>query len=247
MARAFSKLKPIITQMTWQGTPNVTTDDIVFTSEILDQLESRYCIDTNRIYATGKSQGGGFVGVLACDAQMSRRIAAFAPVSGAFYQTEYGASCDPGTVAALAPCSPGRGDVPVLDFHGLKDATIAYRGGMRRGACLPAIPHWCQTWAERDGLSLVNTSSRVPGALGGSTAVRYEWGEGAQQGLVTHIMDGVVSTRGQTSALTGISGWVGGGRRDLLTRGLVAGRRTRLALDTAKPRQRDARTAPGEL
>lgn len=171
----------------------MTTDDIAFTSEILDQLESRYCIDTNRIYATGKSQGGGFVGVLACDAQLSRRIAAFAPVSGAFYQTEYGAVCDPDMVA-IAPCSPGRRDVPVLNFHGLKDATIAYSGGMRRGACLPAIPHWCQTWVEKDGLSLVNRSSGVPGALSGSTAVRYEWGEGPQQGLVTHIMNGEVST-----------------------------------------------------
>lgn len=170
----------------------MTTNDVAFTSEILDQLESQYCIDTNRIYATGKSQGGGFVGVLACDATLSTRVAAFAPVSGAFYRTDFGPVCDPNTVD-LGPCNPGRADIPVLDFHGLIDDTIAYNGGARRGGCLPAIPYWCQTWAERDGLPLVNTSSGVPGALDGSTAVRYEWGDGPRRGLVTHVMDGVVS------------------------------------------------------
>lgn len=239
--------------------PNVTTDDIAFTSEILDQLESQYCIDTNRIYATGKSQGGGFVGVLACDAQMSRRIAAFAPVSGAFYQTNFGTTCNPNTVP-IAPCSPGRRDIPILNFHGLVDNTIAYYGGLRRRACLPAIPYWCQTWAENDGLALVNTSSGVPGALDGSTAVKYEWGDGLRQGLVTHIMDGVVSAVLLSSTVvrlayeqehlataleishSGIS--YGTKNADQNTR---LGHWARLALYTTEQRQFDARSAPSDL
>ncbi|KUI64826.1 Feruloyl esterase B [Cytospora mali] len=174
---------------TWQGVPGVTTDDIGFTSSILDELEARYCIDTDRIFATGKSQGGGFVGVLACDEALSRRIAAFSPVSGAFYISDYGDVCDPETVS-VEPCNPGRDDIPILNFHGKADKTIKYDGGTRRGACLPAIPHWVQTWAERDGLGLDNETSNLPLAAEDSTAVRYEFGNGTARGLVTHVMDG---------------------------------------------------------
>lgn len=176
--------------MTWEGTPNVKTDDVGFTSDILSELEEQYCIDRNRIYATGKSQGGGFVGVLACDAEMSKRIAAFSPVSGAFYQTNFGSVCDANTVNI--ECNPGRSDIPILDFHGLADNTIAYYGGSRKGGCLPTIPHYCQVWAEQDGLPNLNITSSVPGAPPNSTAVRYEWGLETDQGLVTHIMDGTV-------------------------------------------------------
>lgn len=179
-------------QKTWEGVPDVETDDVDFTNSILDELEAQYCIDTERVYATGKSQGGGFVGVLACDEEMSQRFAAFAPVSGAFYISDFGDVCEPETVP-IEPCSPGRDDIPVLVFHGLVDDTIAYYGGPRRGGCLPSIPYWTRTWAERDGLGAENETSAVPGALDGSTAVRYEFGDGDRKGLVTHIMDGTVS------------------------------------------------------
>ncbi|ROV98912.1 hypothetical protein VSDG_03787 [Cytospora chrysosperma] len=173
---------------TWEGVPDVTTDDIGFTSSILDDLEAQYCIDTDRIYATGKSQGGGFVGVLACDEEMSTRIAAFSPVSGAFYVSDYGDECVPETVSI--PCSQGRDDIPILDFHGLADTTIKYYGAKRKGGCLPTIPHWAQEWAKRDGLGLENDTSTVPGTDENSTAVMYEFGNGTTKGLVTHIMDG---------------------------------------------------------
>lgn len=169
----------------------MTTNDVAFTAAILDELEGQYCVDVNRIYATGKSQGGGMVSVLACDPVMSRRIAAFSPVSGAFYQTNFGSVCDANTVNIA--CNPGRSDIPILDFHGLIDDTIAYYGGSRRGGCLPTIPHYCRIWADQDGLTGGNRTSGVPGALPNSTAVRYEWGSGRKQGLVTHVMDGTVS------------------------------------------------------
>lgn len=61
-------------QERWQGVPGVETDDLGFTTGILDDLEAQYCIDTDRIFATGKSDGAGFVGVLACDEELSSRI-----------------------------------------------------------------------------------------------------------------------------------------------------------------------------
>lgn len=82
----------------------------------------------------------------------------------------------------------------MLEFHGFADGQIDYAGKIgRKDACLPAIPQWIQQWAERAELESTNASSQVPGALGGGTAARYQFGTGSEEGLVTHIMDGTVS------------------------------------------------------
>ncbi|WP_028935402.1 alpha/beta hydrolase family esterase [Pseudonocardia spinosispora] len=118
----------------WTGAPySAPADDVRFTGDLLDQLEKDLCVDPSRIYATGKSNGGGFVGTLAC--RMSDRFAAFAPVSGAFY-------------AVGGPCNPVR-PTPILDFHGTADETIPYQGSAKKG--LPSIPDWLTAWAQRNG------------------------------------------------------------------------------------------------
>jgi poly(3-hydroxybutyrate) depolymerase len=165
----------------------VSTNDTAFTAEMLDALESKLCLDSSRVFATGKSDGAGFVGnVLACDEALSRRIAAVAPVSGAFYapnNTDGGAGCDPYTVANA--CNNSRTDMPVIEFHGGNDTTIPYLGGARRRNCLPYIPHWVQEWAGRDGLGATNSSHSLT-----AEATVYEFGTGAATGLVTHVFDG---------------------------------------------------------
>jgi poly(3-hydroxybutyrate) depolymerase len=146
----------------WEGSPGVEADDLGFTSAVLDVLESELCIDTNRIYATGKSDGGGFVNLMACSADLSTRVAAFAPVSGAYYNLDVNTSalCDPQTVAL--PCRPGRSNIPILAFHGGGDTTIPYEGKFQKKACLPSIPHWIDSWAQRDGLSTVPVNVSIP-------------------------------------------------------------------------------------
>lgn len=117
----------------WQGAPySAAVDDVLFTSDLLNELQRDFCVDAERIYAAGKSNGGGFTGVLAC--RMSERIAAFAPVSGAFYPQ--GGDCEPDRAA------------PILDFHGTADGTIPYDGDPAKG--LPPIPDWLASWAERN-------------------------------------------------------------------------------------------------
>ncbi|OAA60043.1 carbohydrate esterase family 1 protein [Cordyceps fumosorosea ARSEF 2679] len=164
----------------WQGVPGVTVDDVKFTHDILDYLKGKYSIDKTRIYASGKSDGGGFCNVLACDDGASKRIAAFAPVSGAFYVDA--SPCHPDTVKL--PCSPGRKDIPLMEFHGGNDTTIRYEGGTRRGECLPAIPHFVQQWAARDGLGLQNKTSKVA-----NNTEMYTYGSGARAGLVKHVFE----------------------------------------------------------
>ena len=119
----------------WEGAPYSApgVDDIAYTNDLLDTLESDLCVDTRRVYATGKSNGAGFTGILACE--LSDRIAAIAPVAAALYGTGH------------PDCDPER-PVPVISFHGTEDATIPYDGDAERG--LPAIQDWVGDWVERN-------------------------------------------------------------------------------------------------
>jgi len=158
---------------TWEGAPGATNDDIGFTNNVLDIMESKYCIDTKRIYATGMSQGGGFVGQLACHPVTSTRIAAFAPVCGAFYVTavDKEAECHPETLAI--PCSAGRTNIPIMELHGGSDDTINYNGDFRKGACLPSIMHWTEAWARRNGASTVASTRSLDWTVDGEV-YRYD-------------------------------------------------------------------------
>ncbi|WP_265444543.1 alpha/beta hydrolase family esterase [Flexivirga meconopsidis] len=119
----------------FQGAPYSPpgVDDVRFTSDLLGRLQSEYCVDPTRTYATGKSNGAGFVGLLAC--RMSDRFAAFAPVAGAFYPQ------------ATEGCNTAK-PASVLEIHGTGDATIPYAGDPDRG--LPPIRSYVDGWAARD-------------------------------------------------------------------------------------------------
>jgi poly(3-hydroxybutyrate) depolymerase len=159
---------------------------LTFTSDLLDYISARYCIDESRMLAAGFSNGGGFVGTLACDPTLSKRFSTFAANSGAEYTNTTG-TCNPSSVLTntivQSTCSPGRSDLPMIEFHGDADGTIPYPGGPRRGYCLPAVPHWVTDWALRDGLS----SSNVTTSLASGNVTKYEFGASkGVQGLVTH-------------------------------------------------------------
>lgn len=130
----------------WQGAPYSVkgVDDVKFTADLLDQLEATTCVDRSAVYATGKSNGAGFTGILAC--QMADRFAAIAPVAGAFYR--------------LTPqrCAPSR-PVPVLEIHGTGDTTIPYDGDGSRD--LPAIQTWVRDWAIRNSCKPIPRVTRL--------------------------------------------------------------------------------------
>ncbi len=120
------------------GPVDAGIDDIAFVSSVLDNLQRTLCVDPQRIYATGFSNGGGMTGYLAC--RLAGRIAAFAPAAGNFYALPGG-------------CHPSR-PIPVLEIHGTADPVVPYGGIPRRDNRqwpLPSIPEWLQGWADRDG------------------------------------------------------------------------------------------------
>jgi poly(3-hydroxybutyrate) depolymerase len=165
----------------WQGDPAAKSDDVTFTLDMIKSFSEQFCIDPDKIYATGQSNGGGFAAnILACHPVASRKIAAFAGVSGAYYQGSSDANCKP--LKVPIPCNAGRKNVPILEFHGIKDDTIPYNGGKRRDRCLPNIPHFMTAWAERNGLGENYAQSN----LYNNHVKKMEWGSGSLRGINTH-------------------------------------------------------------
>jgi poly(3-hydroxybutyrate) depolymerase len=165
----------------WEGDPNADVDDVGFTLELLDSILATYAVDENRIYASGMSNGGGFVANhLACDADASKRFAAFGAVSAAYYQFRDTSrrSCKPNSVKI--DCNNGGNKIPLIDIHGGRDQTIEYSGGYRRGACLPSVPHFVTSWAERNGMEASNQTSDVYNG----DAVHYPFGVGETAGMI---------------------------------------------------------------
>ncbi|KAI1101671.1 carbohydrate esterase family 1 protein [Jackrogersella minutella] len=171
------------TDTKWEGAPKCNSNDIKFTNDVLDAMTGDLCVDVKRIYATGKSQGGGFVGRLACDSDLSKRIAAFAPVSGAYYIKEIDKKSECHEETVQVPCKPGRTDIPILAFHGGADHTIEYHGAFRSNACLPDVSSWARQWALRDDLSGTPVNSTIDKSDNG---VNMSYGKG----LVTLVYDG---------------------------------------------------------
>jgi poly(3-hydroxybutyrate) depolymerase len=138
------------------ATPGV--DDLQFTSDLLDHLNSTYCIDSNRIYASGKSNGAGFVDTLACS-DHGDRFAAFAMASAALY-----------TDNSEGNCTKKRA---ILESRGLNDTTIPYNGTANgNGGALPNVRSWVQWWAERNGCS--SSDAAVQTVENGYTILSYK-------------------------------------------------------------------------
>ncbi|KAI1111910.1 carbohydrate esterase family 1 protein [Nemania sp. NC0429] len=124
-------------------------EDLQFVTDLLVELKTEYCVDDARIYATGISNGGGFVDIIACSA-VGGEFAAFAPASGAYYTDNAGVNGE---------CTPARHPIPILAIHGGSDTSVPYAGGDGK----PAIPTWLEWWAERNACS----SSKVEDSFGG--------------------------------------------------------------------------------
>ena len=139
-------------------------DDIGFVNKILDNLITKYKIDSDRIYATGMSQGGSFCMELAC--QLSNRIAAVAPVGGVMAST------------TETNCSPER-PVPVLQMHATNDKIVNYNG------VEPDLDYWI----KYNRVSTTPVISDFPdlNLTDKSTVQKYLYENGANQSTVEHI------------------------------------------------------------
>jgi polyhydroxybutyrate depolymerase len=86
-------------------------DDVGFTRAMIEAVSKAACIDGKRVYATGMSNGAGFVHRLGCEA--ADVIAAIAAASADL---------------VTDPCTPAR-PISELTVRGLSDTMVAYAGG----------------------------------------------------------------------------------------------------------------------
>jgi polyhydroxybutyrate depolymerase len=117
-------------------------DDVAFTRAILASVQANYCIDPNRIYASGFSNGGFLAFRLACE--MADTFAAIGNVAAAF-------GMDPDS------CSPSR-PVPLYAVHGTGDIIVPYDGGtpildpLKLGPLhFRSFPDSIDIWREKTG------------------------------------------------------------------------------------------------
>lgn len=85
-----------------------------FLISLLDTIQAKLNINSNKVYSTGFSQGGFMTYNLGC--LHSERFAAIAPCSGKISADHF---------SACAPTHP----LPVIHIHGTNDGLIAYTGG----------------------------------------------------------------------------------------------------------------------
>lgn len=156
-------------------------DDVAFVRDLLAALDRDLCIDENRVYLAGYSNGGGMAQLVACE--MPERIAAVAVVA-----------------ATYLPCTA---DVPMLAFHGLADPVVPFEGGAnppeRGGGSFPPVRRSVSEWAQAVGCDGLPRIARPSSEVEVSTFVRCRAGDG--EVLLYSIINGGHTWPGATAPL----------------------------------------------
>jgi len=115
-------------------------DDVGSTRMLLDDLATVVNVDTNRIYATGLSNGGIMSHYVA--SELSDRIAAIAPIGGPLM---------------METCQPKR-PVSMMQFHGTADTFAPFQGGFGENALggkgvtdFRSVDHTINNWVKANG------------------------------------------------------------------------------------------------
>jgi polyhydroxybutyrate depolymerase len=169
---------------------NQRIDDVGFAMAVIDDVARRIAVDERRVYATGHSNGAMMAYRLG--AERANRIAAIAPVAGAY------------NLAAFAPSQP----VSVLHIHSVDDPRALYKGGS--GPPFPGtnvrashrpVMEGLEKWRAHDGCSTRSRETATRTARNGTTT----------QTATLIVWDGC--SKGSTVAhwkLTGVGhGWPG--------------------------------------
>ena len=158
------------------GAQNIA--DVAFIAALLDHLESEFAIDKQRVFATGFSNGASMafrVGV-----ELSPRLAAIAPVSGALWMTEP-AMARPVSLLYMTgtadPINPLEGGVPKMaSGSGFKDVPDKAK---------PPVRDNVAKWVKLLGCAAEPTAPES--GMEGVTTLRYGGGRGGSEVWFTTI------------------------------------------------------------
>jgi polyhydroxybutyrate depolymerase len=137
--------------------------DLQFIEQLIDRVESMVCVNADRVYATGVSNGGGMAARLGCE--LSSRLAAIAPVSGGY--------------STLDACRPDH-RLSVLEIHGTADKVVPYKGRPPDNA--GSVPGFLALWRGIDGCTGNPAQRRF-----GPATEEYLWSSCADGTQVEHL------------------------------------------------------------
>ena len=144
--------------------------DLQLIAALIDNLQTSYNIDPDRIYVNGLSNGGGTSYALSC--ALSDRIAAVGAVAPA--------------ITMSADLCPAAKPVPVVVFHGTADRMTPYEGGKNIIAPepFPDIRKWLANWARRN-----HCASTMRESAAAADVMRIEYDNCAEP-VVLYKIDG---------------------------------------------------------
>jgi polyhydroxybutyrate depolymerase len=142
--------------------------DSAFVQDLLASLDASLCIDPQRVYATGYSNGGAMALRAACD--MPDVFGAVAPVASTY-----------------PPC---QAPVPIIAFHGAQDPTVPYEGGVTPddGVSHPPVHRAVSEWARAQGCDPLPVISRAAPDVELATYGRCPLGDG--EALLYTVING---------------------------------------------------------
>jgi polyhydroxybutyrate depolymerase len=148
-------------------TSDRSVDDVAFAKAIVEDVKKIANIDSDRVYATGFSMGGGMTHYLACHA--ADVFAAFAPEAFDLLQENVG------------QCNPPRA-VPILAQRASNDTIVRYEGGRDclTGTCINFLGavNTNNTWKQKNGCT--NQTSTQ-----GTCSISTQCNDGVEVGLCT--------------------------------------------------------------
>ncbi len=148
---------------------NSPVDDVDFTAELINHLASNYSINTDRVYATGMSNGGFMSFLLAC--QLGDKIAAIASVTG---------SMTPSTFNECNPTHP----TPVLQIHGDSDSVVPYNGAIWTKSVSETVEYW-KNFNQCEDEAILTILDDID-VTDGSTVERYVYENMNNHAVVEH-------------------------------------------------------------
>lgn len=148
-------------------------DDLAFVKRILQEIGTRYEIDSRRVFATGISNGGIFSHHLG--ANLSEHFAAIAPVVGGMSD---------GTAANFRPAQP----VHVLVIQGTDDPLVPFNGGViaRNRGRIVSTEEAVNKWRAHNGCDERGKEEALPDRdpRDGCRAKRTRWSGRADVELI---------------------------------------------------------------
>ena len=144
-------------------------DDVGFIEALLDKMESSLCIDRDRVFATGISNGGMFVHRLGCD--LPGRFAAIAPVAGTLAK---GFNCAPGSETPMS----------MMNIYATADDTVPFDGTPASdGFFYTPTTEVMDLWASAESQGCSISSSSYPTSVDGVKGFRCVQRTGCAAGV----------------------------------------------------------------